>query len=73
MVNLFKGFIEMQELYNSLEHQYDILHDHNRRRKEATRACDNMIDWKKYIKDIPDDFLVLNKLRLNKIEVPIET
>ena len=73
MVNLFKIFNEIQELYNAFEHQYDVLHDHNRRKKEATRAYDNLIDWQKYIKDRPYDFPVLEKIKLKKIEVSIET
>ena len=42
MINIFKGFNEMQELYNAFEHQYDILHDHNKRIKKGTRAYDNL-------------------------------
>ena len=33
MVSLFEWFNEMQEIHNAFEPQYDILHDHNRRRK----------------------------------------
>ena len=56
MVSMFEGFNETQELYNAFERQSDILHDHNRRRNEATRAFDNLVDWQKYIKDILEDF-----------------
>ena len=63
----------MKESYNAFEHQYEILHDHQKMRKEATRAYDNLVDWKKYIKDRPYDLLVLYKLKIKKIQVSIET
>ena len=73
MINLFKGFNEMQELYNAFEHQPSLLHDHNKRRKEATRAYDNIIHWEKYIKDKPDDLPISDTFKLKKIEVSVET
>ena len=72
-VILFEGFNEMQKLYNAFVHQSEIIHDHNRRINEVTRAFDNLVDWKKYIKDTPKYFLVCDKLKLKKIQVSIET
>ena len=34
MVNLFKGFDEMKQIYNGFKHQLDIFHHHHRRTKE---------------------------------------
>ena len=73
MVNLYKGFNEMQELYNSFEHQLEVLHEHHKKRQEATKAYDHVIEWKKYIKDRPKDLPILDKLKLKKIQVIIET
>ena len=73
MVNLFKVFNEMHELYNAFEHQSNVLHDHHRRRKDATIDYDHIIDWNNYIKERPDDLPILNKPKLKKIEVTIET
>ena len=70
---MFEGFNEVQETYNAFKHQYDILHDHNKRRNEATRDFDNLVDWKRYIKDIPADLLVLEKGKIKRIQVSIET
>ena len=67
MVSLFEGLNEMQDMYNIFEHHCDILHDHNRRRNEAARAYDTLVDWKKYIKERLDDFPVLDKGKLKRI------
>ena len=67
MVIVFEGFNEMHETYISLELQSNILHDHDRRREQARRDYDNLLDWKKYIKDIPDHFQVLDKGKLKRI------
>ena len=61
MVNLYKGFNEMQELYNSFEHQSEVLHEHHKRRQEETKAYDHIIEWHKYIKDRPKDLPILDK------------
>ena len=44
-VNLYEGFNEMKELYNSFERQSDVLNDHHKRRRESTKAYDYVIDW----------------------------
>ena len=67
MISLFEGPSEMQETYNAFKHQSDFLHDHNWRRIEATRSYDTMVDWKKYIKDKPDDLPVLDKSKRKRI------
>ena len=43
------------------------------KRIEAARAYDNIIDWHKYIKERPEDLPMMDKLKLKKIEVIIET
>ena len=63
----------MQELCNEFEHRSDVLHDHNKRRKEATRAYNNIIGWHKYIKDRPGDLPILDQLTHKKTEVSIGT
>ena len=73
MVSLFEGLNEMQETYNALERHSNLLHDHNRRRNEETRAYDTLVGWKKYIKDRPDDLPVLDKGNLKRIKVSNET
>ena len=73
MVNLYKGFNEMQELYNSFEHQLEVLHEHHKRIQEATKAYDHIIEWQNYIKDRSEDLPILDKLKLKKIELIIET
>ena len=40
---------------------------------ETSKAFDNILDWKKHIRDIPHDFLVMDKLLTKKTEVTIET
>ena len=63
----------MQEMYNSFENQSDVLNENHKRRQEAIKAYDSIIDWQKYIKDRPKDLPILDKLKLMKIEVTIET
>ena len=63
----------MWELYNPFEQQSDIIHDHNTRINEATRDFDNLVDWKKFMKDITEDLAVFDKLKLKRIQVLIET
>ena len=67
MVILFEGINEIHELYNAFEHQYDILNDHNRRRNEETRDFNNLVNSQKYIKDRPEDFSILDKIKLKRI------
>ena len=47
MVGMFEGLNEIQETYNSFERQSDLLYDHNQRRKEAVKAYDNLVNWKR--------------------------
>ena len=67
MVSLFEGFNEIQKLYNAFENQSNILHNHNRRINEVIRDFDNLIDWKKFMKDRAEDLAVFDKLKLKRI------
>ena len=62
----------MQDWYNSFEYQSDVLNDHNTWRREATKAYDNVLEWKKHIKDKLDDMPIFDNLKLKKTEVTIE-
>ena len=73
MVGLFEGLSEMQETYNAFEFQSDLLYDHNQRRNEAIRSYDTLVDWKKYIIDRPDDVPLLDKIKLKRINISLET
>ena len=73
MDNLYKGFNKIQELYNTFECQYDILQDHNTHRRVASNAFDNVLDWKKNIKQRLHDFPLVNKLQNKKTKVTIDT
>ena len=72
MVGLFEGLNEIQETYNAFEHQSDLLYDHNQRRKYATKDYDNMVDWKRYIKDRPKYVPILDKIKLRRINISLE-
>ena len=63
----------MQELYNTFESQSDILQDHNTHRRATSKAFNNVLDWKKHIKDRPHDFPFMDKLHTKKTKVTIET
>ena len=63
----------MQELYNTFECQSDIPRDHYTRRRVASNAFENVLDWHKHIKDMPHDFIVMGKIHTKKTEVTIET
>ena len=73
MVDLFKGLSEMQETYNSFERQSDLLYDHNQKRNEETRAYDTLVDWHKYIRDRSHDLPVLDKIKLKRFKISLET
>ena len=72
MVSLFEGFNEMRETYYAFECHSDLLYDHNGRSNEETRDYDTLVDWKKYIKDRPDDLPVLDKGKQKRIQVSID-
>ena len=63
----------MHELYNSFKWQYDVLQDHHTCRREATKDFNNVLDWKKHIRDRPHDLLVMDKIQTKKTKVMIET
>ena len=67
MVNLYKGFNDMEELYNSFEHHSEVLNENHKRRHEETKSYYHILEWKKYIKDTPEDLPILDKLKLKKI------
>ena len=73
MSNMYRAFNKMHELYNTFEFQPDILWDHNTRRRVASKAFDNVLYWKKHIKDRPHDFPLMDKLQNKKTQVMIET
>ena len=73
MANLYACFNEMQELYNSFDQQYDVLQDHHTRRMASTKDFDNILGWKKHIRDRSHDFPVMDKFQTKKIEVTIKT
>ena len=70
---LFKGLNEMQEIYNSFEHQYGLLYDHNKRRKEENKAYDNRVDRQRYIKDIPKYVPIHEKIKLRRINISLDS
>ena len=73
MVSLFKGSIEIHELYNTFKHQYDVLHDHNTLIRESNKDFDIVVEWQNHIKDRPNDLPLTEKLKCKKTEVTIET
>ena len=77
MDGLYKIFNEMHELYNTFESQSDILQDHNTHKREGAKAFDNVLDWKKHVKDRSHDFPIMDKLQTKlqtkNIELMIET
>ena len=73
MANIYRGFNEIQELYNTFDSQSEILQDHNTRRRETTKAFDNVLDWQKHIKDKPHDLPIMDKLQTRKTDATIET
>ena len=44
MANLYVGFNEMQELYNSFKRQSNVLQDHHTCRRAASKAFNNILD-----------------------------
>ena len=44
----------MKELFNSFERQGDILQDHHAQRIAATKAFEEILDWKKHMKKHDD-------------------
>ena len=73
MLGLFEGLNYIQETYNSFEHQFDLLYDHNKTRKHATKYYDDMVDWTRYIKDKPEDVPILDKIKLRRIKISLES
>ena len=63
----------MQETYNSFKRQSDLLYDHNKKRNEARKSYDTLVDQQKHIRDRPDDMPVLDKIKLKRIKISLET
>ena len=73
MFYLFEVLNEMQKTYNSFEHQCYLLYGHNQRGKDATKAYDNLVDKKRYIKDKPEYVPILDKIKLRRIKISLES
>ena len=73
IVGLFEGLYEMHENYNAFECQYDLLYDHNQRRKEATKSYENFVDWQRYIKDRLEGVPALEKIKLRRNNISLES
>ena len=73
MVGLFEGLNEVQETYDTLEQQFDLLYDHNQRTKEVTKAYANLDDWQRCIKVRPEDVPILEKIKLRRIKISLES
>ena len=63
----------MKELFNSFERHTDILQDHHGRRITVAKSFEDILDWKKHIRDRPQDFPVMDKIRAKKAKVTIKT
>ena len=63
----------MQELYKSFQSQLVVLQKHHTQRIATVNAFENMLGWKKHIRDKPKDLPIMDKFQAKKTEVTIET
>ena len=63
----------MQGLYDKFSKHFETVEDHQDRIKKASTALEQVTSWKKYIKEIPNGLLILNKLQPKTTEVAIQT
>ena len=73
LVELFERLNEIQGTFNSFEHQSNVLYDHNKRRKDSTKSLDNVVDWQRYIKDKPEDVPILDKIKMRRAKISLES
>ena len=73
MVDLFEGLNAIRETYNSFEHQSDVLYDHSQRRKDVTKDFDDLVDWHRYIRNKHEDVPILDKIKLRRINISLES
>ena len=73
MIDLYSCFDEMQGPYEKFIKHSKTIEDHHHRMRVAFNALEQVRDWQKDIKEIPDGVGILDKLELKKTEVCIET
>ena len=71
-VQLFEGLNDIHETYNYFEIPYDVLYDHNQIRNEETKDIEDVLDWKKFIKYKPKNVLVLDKIKIIRINISLD-
>ena len=45
LIELFEWLNEILDSYNSFEHHFDAIYDHNQRRNDVTKYFEYVIDW----------------------------
>ena len=73
MISLYKGFVEIKELYDSFKELLNFLQDYYTQITATIKALEDVIGWKTHIRDRPKDMPIMDKLRAKKTEVAIET
>ena len=66
---LFKNLDNIFETHMVFDKMFVVLEDLVEKRQQASKAYDEVIDWKRYMKDQPDNVTFLTNFQLKRIRV----
>ena len=70
---LFKPLDNIFETHTVFDKMYVVLEDLVEKRKHASKAYDKVVDWKRYMKDKPENITFLSNFQLNKFRAIMRT
>ena len=50
-----------------------VLEDHVEKREKASKAYDEIVDWKRYMKDKPENIIILSSLQLKNVRTVLRS
>jgi hypothetical protein len=69
---LFSSLNNIQETYNVFEKLSVILEQQIKKRQQASKAIDDIVDWKRHIKDKLEDIPVLDSFKFKRIRTSLD-
>ena len=67
ITDLFHSLNDNYETYISFGQMVIVHEDHMEKREKASKALDEIVDWKRYRKDKPENIIILSSFQLKKV------
>ena len=67
LTELFQTLNDIFETHISFRNMSFILEDQVAKREQASKAYDDILDWKRYMKDKPENIIILSSFQLKKV------